>query len=203
MRTQVSRRRPECPPLPECDCVPRGHPPGRACPLGPRLHRHGARAPSQARCKMFETDFACHLATPRCSDAASVQCRRNLFEGRCTGPPRLAHDRQDVAEGSASAAMASSALLRATESLGLPRIIPRVPRQPPRPDAYGLRLARAPSRPVRRTGGGRTGLRHVWPKLGNKERHFVGHDAPDEVNIATKPIRLRHGYAAPDSGYST
>jgi hypothetical protein len=81
---------------------------------------------SQARSRTFATDFACHcppraVATPRAfrADAISLSVLAPAFcASRMIG-------RTFAANLSASAVTACTALLRATESLGLPRVTPR------------------------------------------------------------------------------
>jgi hypothetical protein len=85
-----------------------------------------ACASPQARSRMFATDFAYHcppraVATPRAfkADAISLRVAAPAFcASRMIGSTLAANL-------SASVVTASSALLRATESLGLPRVTPR------------------------------------------------------------------------------
>jgi hypothetical protein len=37
----------------------------------------------------------------------------------------------------------------------------------------------------------------VWAKLSDEEGDLMGHEAADEMHIATEPIQLRYGYVTP------
>jgi hypothetical protein len=114
---------------------------------------------SYARERMLLTDVTCHcppraVATPRAFSAAAISLK--VAAPAFCAPRMMASTL--AANLSASAVTASSAPLRATESLGLPRVT-REPLQPQALGGSGSRLARAPSRRGRQTDGARTGPR--------------------------------------------
>src|ERR1700738_4830367 len=137
---------------------------------------------------MFATDFACHwppraVATPRAfkADAISLKVAAPAFcASRMMGSTLPANL-------SASVVTASSAPLRATESLGLPRVTPRAFAAARacrvRVEMRALLLGKR-SKQVQDEGV------YIGAKLRNQERHLVGHEAADEMHIAAEAVQF-------------
>ena len=97
---------------------------------------------------------------------------------------------------SAEAVTVSTALLRATWRLGLPRVTPRAlaaaracrVRVEIRARSFSASAAKRC-----RTKGSTSG-----PKLGDQEGDLVGHEATDEVNVAAEAVQLGHRLVTPE-----
>ena len=136
------------------------------------------------------------LATTCRRDTTGIQSAGDVSQGRCAGLLNRSNDRENVR--CVSVGLSLHSLYRAFASYVELRVA--------QPDATGLCCREglpgsgADQCALLLGKGGKEVQHervHVWPKLCDQERHFVRHEAADEMNVAAKAVQFRDGYVTP------